>query len=665
MSTQTPSPSGIASSKSNTSTILSLLSERDLLAYGELTDGSYTDRDKERARLVKFVAQHPEGVLRTMMVHTVIRGHRLHDGNTGFADVSGNALERHTAGLDDLHNDDGWTQLDGSDADYQFVYNFSKKLEDAELVQLSDSPAGVVATPTLEALDLISEGITENPRAPNEIVYDREFCAKSLKATTSRLKAISDSQKNLFANSLRRYIRRVDDYQLVFDVTVNGARNQTESRRMTKDYATRFNDAGRVDKAFARLQASLEHGADLGDTAVFATLTTDPKKHDSLYDAIIDINENFHNLTQWMKTDPETVHNTRRENVPAWRPALDSSNFHFGKTGAVSGRPRERLEYIKVLEFTSKGYPHLHVLFFDPPARDSDGMPWLMDKGELSDRWDNYGQGSIVDLYPLTYRDDLDELGNFGETVVHDENGNVVYTSPEGVDTTNPGEHDSAKTTRVSEGFVCWYQHGDHDHSQEWVDEKQRYHSEDGLIDMDGDDEVMQQKTAGSYIGKYISETYGELLDRGEAFQTGNFDHSGKSTWWKLAMYWATGRQFWSISHGIEEAIALDDHLDAEVRKAVTECSRISVLHNCNADRTPHALYPEPSQEKQESAIHRLVRGMTVQIDYLGAYAYWDMPKSASSGPDLSPVEKQIHDDNEPINLVSNGDRPPPIESVY
>ncbi|ELY82772.1 hypothetical protein C485_18921, partial [Natrinema altunense JCM 12890] len=108
-------------------------------------------------------------------------------------------------------------------------------------------------------------------------------------------------------------------------------------------------------------------------------------------------------------------------------------------------------------------------------------MPWLLDKNELSHYWDKYGQGRIVDTYPLTFRDDLDEVGNFGEEVVHDENGDPVTD-----------ENDDFVTRPVSEGFVSWYRYGDHDHSQEWVEKNVRDHN---LIDMDGLEDEPQQKT--------------------------------------------------------------------------------------------------------------------------------------------------------------------------
>ncbi|MCL9812518.1 replication endonuclease [Natranaeroarchaeum aerophilus] len=613
------------------------LSDRGLTAYGQTSDSDeLTDRNRDRVRLLKFLAQHPEGYLLTSMTHLVLKGNRANT-HTEPEFLSPSAEQRYDAAMNRIYDESGWTALDGSDDDYQFTLRFFEELaQDHDLVRLEDSNAGRVAHPTLELLDLISEGITETDTESNELVYDREYCQNLLKSTTSGLKQLSDSQKELFANSLRRYIQRTNDYRLVFDVHFSGRRTGQDKRRMTKRFNTRFTSEGRVNKAFARLQSSLEWGYEHGDNGVFCTLTTDPKQHDSLWSAIQDINENFHRLTQFLKSDPSTVKDTRREGVPSWSSALDSSNFHFGQEGAVSGRPRQRLEYVKVLEFTSAGYPHLHVLFFNVPTRDTDGMPWLIDKNELSEYWDRYGQGKIVDLYPLTYRDDLDELPD------------AQFNS--------------------DEGFVSWYRYGDHEHSEEWIEDKARWHKKDGLINMDGSDEVAYQKTAGSYIGKYISETYAALLDSTDSLENGDheLDDDGKAAFWKLAMYWCTQRRFWSISKTIEEDIALDDQQSDEVRRAVHEATKSSVLYHADLAHESHACYPEIDidSNRAQSTLHDLIRGTLVDVEFLGTYAYWDMP-APNNTVNIQVLEELAHDDCSSISYRSTGDRPPPVEAVW
>lgn len=510
--------------------------------------------------------------------------------------------------------------------------------------------------PTLSLVDLISDGITETPTEPNEIVHDREFCQKMLQATAAPLHRLSTPQKDTLARSLRRYIRRIENYRLCFDVNISDGFRAGE-RRMTKEYKTRWNSSGRVNKSFARYNQALEWGFENHENAVFATLTTDPKQFDNLAEAWDAINENFHRLTQFLKSDPESVSDTRRENVPGWTFDRDSRHFHFGREGAVSGRPRKRLEYLKVLESTSAGYPHLHVMFFGVPTRDKDGMPWLIDKKELVQKWGHdYGQGVVLDLYPLTRRDDLDVLGNFGYDLVHDSEGNIVRDANGG-----------PKRTPIEEGYVCWYRYGDNDFTEEEIQERTRYHREKGLIDMEGADENPQQKTAGAYLGKYLSEMYNALHDRSLKFENGSWDHDNdsKMSWWKLAMYWTMNKRFWTISQGIEDAIRLDDSTAPEIARATRWATKLSIRDSARAEIDDDARIPDFSDEKLDSSAARIVRETWAEIDYLGAYHYDDLPWQTQVANPLEALEIEAYRPDSGIKLRSRGDRPPPMADVW
>ena len=656
-----------AASQCNIATVQHRLDDLDLLAPGQLSTGDFTDNDNDRARIFRFICHQPQGILRSTLVNYVLKGTRYYPDGPGWDDFDGNDLEAHLSDLE---------ALDGSDADYQLAYRFTRKLASADLARLEASPAGIVVYPTIEALDLISQGKTARVSDDAEPIYDRDFCRSILQTLRSPLKALSEPQKETLARSLRRYIRRIDQYRLVFDVHLTGSRG-VDTERMTKRYKTRWNSEGRQKKAFARYSQSLRTGYKSADNAVFATLTTDPKKHDSLLDAIESINSNFHSLCSFMRTDPETVANTRRESVPGWRPDLDSSNFHFGATGAVSGRPREKLEYLKVLEFTEKGYPHLHVLFFDVPTRDSDGMPFLIDKDELSARWNRYGQGRIVDLYPLTYRDDLDELGDFGYTLAHDSNGQILRD-----------DDDKPIEEPVDEGFVCWYQYGNHDHSAEWAEQKARYHKNEGHIDMMGDDDVLREKTAGAYLGKYMSEMFKTMRTNNTGIGKDGFDHDDDAAWWKLALYWATNRQLWSVSQGIADAIRLeDDELDPDVATGVHWATKLSLADAALAESRSDARQNDYPSNKIESASHRIISGLVAtpdasavsddraideiirdtyaEIQFLGAFPEWDLPSPMLTAMPLESLEAAAFDDSEDIHISHRGDRPPPVQSLY
>ncbi len=597
------------------------------MAHGLTSNDSITDRDKDRINLLKFVASKPEGIVLNHLVHYVLKG--INPTNyTGFYDLSGDEWERHDHALDSIADKGESIPLNGSDADYQFARRFLPKAEDAELVRLEDSPAGRVAHPTTDLLDLISAGISETAGANSELVYDREFVCNVLQNTNS----LTDSQKDFFGSALHSYIQRIEDYRLAFDVQLHDHRGRGGHRRMTKDYKTRFNDEGRIKRGFARFNDALEHEYAAAENAVLLTLTSDPGTHGnedrpdprSIDELLQSMNPNFHRLNQYMASDPTTKADTREPGVVSYRP---------DRADDVTSRPRERLDYLKVLEFTERGLPHLHVLFFDVPT-DENGMPFLMHKQELSEKWQDYGQGQIVDAYPLVYRDDLDDL--------------------------------DGTEFEEDEGFVCWYRYGENDLNTAAVEERSRSHR----VDMVGDDETAKQKTAGSYLGKYLSMTFAALLDETGEEIGEQESYSEKFASWKLAMYWATEKQFWSISRSIERAIDPDSQLNEDTARGVRWAAKQDVMLACETVGEDHFSYDELDEletvERNRSTVSQIVASPFVNIDYLGTYRYDDLPAHWSRrSTTLEDVDKQVNDPEEPVRLASRGDRPPPISSVW
>ncbi|WP_026190079.1 hypothetical protein [Halomicrobium katesii] len=590
----------------NTPVLADFLDERDLLGHGPLIDGTLTERDTDRVRVAKFIAAHPEGTPLSHVVSYVIKG------------VSPEACER----------------VDGSDSDYQFVYRFIDDLVAPEqpYVRKSRSSGVLMVTPTLRLLDLITEGITQTAQTEG-LTYDREFLRNYL----SRVDSVDDDLRELLKDGFTSYLNRIKDYRLLFDVHFVGRTGGETNRRMTKDYKTRFNDQGRVSKQFARFNDALEWAYEHAANAAVATFTTDPKRQASLLDGIDTINPNFNRLLSYLDSDPSTKADTRNEDVSGWRPDLADD---------VTGRPRERPDYIKALEFTEKGYPHVHVLFFDVPTRESNGMPWLCDKPELAAKWADYGQGEIVDVYPLTYRDDLDDL------------------EPE---------------FQSDEGFVDWYRFGDHDHSEDWVRERTRSHE---LIEF-GDDGHEMESTAGAYLGKYLSATFGSLLDATESFEAGNDgreSYADKAATWKLALYWATNRRFWSCSESITEGIDPNDHTeDPDVREAVRWCSLDSVQAASESEiRDDLARRQWDNLDDLDAAVERVISDVEQPqvrstlpeeatfrcvVDYIGAYAYWDLPSDqlGDGQRDLEAFE-DCTDDSDDMSVVDRENDPPIVD---
>lgn len=397
-------------------------------------------RDPDRVRLIKYTLEHPEGVPLPKVVRDVF-------GKKG--------------------------PVNAGDRDYQLARRFYTENED--YFDTYPQNGQTTVAPHLRLLDLISEGITQK-RGQTNFLTDREFC-KSLLSSTSSL---NQRGKDVLAQSLQKYVNRIEDYVMLFEVEDlrTGSRSQ-----FTKPCKTRFNDLGRIRQQWARFNGALDYALENFSNAVLCTLTTDPKRFSDLLSMIEAINHNFNSLMSWMDYKPQSK---------------------------PSSRPGYRPDYIKALEFTEDGKPHLHILFFDVPTRE-DGMPWLIDKQELSDKWSDLGQGRIVDFQPLEYR------SNLGEQYSKDS------------------------------GFVAW---------NNYVPDKMLQ-------------EFTSGQTAGQYLGKYLSAMFGGVIDlaTSETFEAAGA-YEDKTATYKLALYWATNRRMWSLSRSIEEAIAPEDdcHLSLPVK---------------------------------------------------------------------------------------------------
>jgi len=137
-------------------------------------------------------------------------------------------------------------------------------------------------------------------------------------------------------------------------------------------YSTRFNSGRRVAETRNRYGTAWDRGREVGETpgtGVVATFTTDPVRYGGLLDAAEGLLEDVNRLKDWLSRSPE--------NGPS--------------------RPGHRPPSLVVPEFTEKGLPHVHVVFF--------GVGWLSTHAALSRYWDRCrNRGDVVWLDPIHVR---------------------------------------------------------------------------------------------------------------------------------------------------------------------------------------------------------------------------------------------------------------------
>jgi len=139
-------------------------------------------------------------------------------------------------------------------------------------------------------------------------------------------------------------------------------------------YSTRFNLGRRVTETRDRYGTAWDRGREVGETpgtGVVATFTTDSARYGSILDAAEGLLEDVNRLKGWLSRSPE--------NGPS--------------------RPGYRPPSLVVPEFTERGIPHVHVVFF--------GVGWLSTHAALWRYWNRCrNRGKIDWLDPIHVRGD-------------------------------------------------------------------------------------------------------------------------------------------------------------------------------------------------------------------------------------------------------------------
>jgi hypothetical protein len=193
------------------------------------------------------------------------------------------------------------------------------------------------------------------------------------------------------------------------------------------------------------------------------------------------------------------------------------------------------------------------------------------------------------------------------------------------------------------------------------------------------------ESTAGAYLGKYLSATFGSLLDATESFEEPEEERESfadKAATWKLALYWATNRRFWSCSKPITNGIDPNDHTqDPDVREAVRDCALDSVRSACESSiRDDLARRSWDDLDDLEAAIERAIADVEQPqvrstlpdeapfrcvVDYLGAYAYWDLPSSGVGARESNLEGVEDYTENDGKLPIIDRENDPPIASVW
>jgi hypothetical protein len=240
-------------------------------------------------------------------------------------------------------------------------------------------------------------------------------------------------------------------------------------------YRTLYNDETRVSDNWRRYHGAWQKATEEYSKAVCVTLTTTPWRFSSLDDMATETSENFNGFMSWVAQRLAD----RCDDL-----GTPGHNLRECPDCETNGT---RPDYIKVLEWTDKGRPHLHVIIF--------GVNWLAPQQKISEQWQK-SQARVVDVREVRRE--------------------PVRNGTDGIE--------------VDGHELAWFSQGDDDSSK--THEK-------------------------AHMGKYLTEQ----MPANESVAETRERVGDDDDLWKTALFWATGKRFWSCS---EDLSVTDDEDDED-----------------------------------------------------------------------------------------------------
>ena len=190
---------------------------------------------------------------------------------------------------------------------------------------------------------------------------------------------ITDSRARMLEKQFVSYREQIDDR---FNI-LRAADPNTTPEHLLVPYKTRFNSDARSGENWKKYHRAWRNATRKYDTGVALTLTTDPKKFDSLKEMCDNIFPNFNRFMSWLRRKL------------AHRCGDLGKEGHSLRDCSECEEYADRPDYVCALEFTEQGYPHLHVSIF--------GHDWIASQEAISNQWSKY-QAEVVDVRGMDKR---------------------------------------------------------------------------------------------------------------------------------------------------------------------------------------------------------------------------------------------------------------------
>jgi len=250
-------------------------------------------------------------------------------------------------------------------------------------------------------------------RWPNRTSPDRIVAIKKLneiptstglftRPSPDTLNPVLETLLDGIKNQYNDYLDDINDKMIV--LTPKGA---PDTEYWFMDYRTRFNNTSRQLTALDNFEDKWREAEEYYDSAVFLTLTTDPKLFPNLWEANRHMSVAWNRYVSYLTQRGYAARRNELYAAKAYRLGRRLTKEDKDKgitldkklTRAEKEEIREKLaesdlsyrpRYVAVNEFQKNGLIHMHIMIF--------GRNWLDHRNKISADWVRCGQGQIVDV---------------------------------------------------------------------------------------------------------------------------------------------------------------------------------------------------------------------------------------------------------------------------
>lgn len=282
-----------------------------------------------------------------------------------------------------------------TDSNYHRIRRWTEQLRSLSVISITKQDDGLLwCRPDLPVIDLIKasakfQHALPSPRSPYSIPLRSHALRRHAVIDYMHMTGPTDFDPDPLNQCFQGYLTDTSQRILLFQAIYPSHHDDHDILGL--DYATRFNDLRRRLRVLNHYETALATATDHYKVGVHLTLTTDPKRHQSLWHAARHFGLALNKFFQFVQSRTYRQHPTYHRVKHEVKAGLISKQA--GRATLNRLRRECKPVYLSVYEFTHSGLLHAHILIF--------GRGYLLPKDDITQEWERCNQGTINHIYTI------------------------------------------------------------------------------------------------------------------------------------------------------------------------------------------------------------------------------------------------------------------------